>query len=310
MKTEDIAGKLEKLKKKKNAVILAHNYQRAEIQDIADFVGDSLGLSQSASRTDADIILFCGVDFMAQTASILNPDKKVLIPDIASICPMAQMLHPDTLLEAIKKNPDAEVMLYINTLAETKVYADCICTSANAPEMVNSMDTETVLFGPDKNLAYFVQQKTAKKVISVPKNGICPTHHHLITMDDLQIAKKKHPDAKIIVHPECIPEIQKKAQHIASTEGILRYCKASSDTEFLIGTEVGILHRLKKEISGKKFYPISERTICSEMKLHTLEKALAALDNERPVVRVEKKIADRARKPIERMLKVSEKLGK
>lgn len=310
MKTEDIARKLENLKKKKNAVILAHNYQRPEIQDTADFVGDSLGLSQSAAKTDADIILFCGVDFMAQTASILNPDKKVLIPDIASICPMAQMLHPETLLGAKKKNPEAEVVLYINTLAETKMHADCICTSANAPEIVNSMDAETVLFGPDKNLAYFVQQKTPKKVIGVPKNGLCPTHHHLITMADLRDAKKKHPDAKVIVHPECIPEIQKAAHHIASTEGILKYCKASDDTEFIIGTEVGILHRLNKEIPGKKFYPISERTICSEMKLHTLEKALAALESEKPVVRVEKKIADKARKPIERMLKVTEKMRK
>lgn len=295
---------IERLKDSKNAVILAHNYQRPEVQDIADFVGDSLELSQKATKTDADIIVFCGVDFMAETASILNPNKKVLIPDLGAICPMAQQLQTEDLLAAKRKYPNAETVLYINTLAEDKAHADCICTSANAPQIVNSMDSDLILFGPDNNLAHYVRQRTNKEIISIPEYGLCPTHHQ-ITVADLMEAREKHPDAKLVVHPECIPEIQEAADHIASTSGMVSHCKSSAGKEFLIGTEVGMLHRLEKEIPGKKFYPLSKYAVCPHMKMHTLEKVERALETEEPEITVRKGAADKARKAIERMLELS-----
>ncbi|MDD2778144.1 MAG: quinolinate synthase NadA [Methanocellales archaeon] len=295
---------IERLKDSKNAVILAHNYQRPEVQDIADFVGDSLELSQKATKTDADIIVFCGVDFMAETASILNPNKKVLIPDLGAICPMAQQLQIEDLLAAKRKYPDSETVLYINTLAEDKAHADSICTSANAAQIVNLMDSDLILFGPDNNLAHYVRQRTNKEIISIPEYGLCPTHHQ-ITVADLMEAREKHPDAKLVVHPECIPEIQEAADHIASTSGMVRHCKSSAGKEFLIGTEVGMLHRLEKEIPGKKFYPLSKYAVCPHMKMHTLEKVERALETEEPEVTVRKGVADKARKAIERMLELS-----
>ena len=295
---------IERLKDEKNAVILAHNYQRPEIQDIADFVGDSLELSQKATKIDADMIIFCGVDFMAETASILNPDKKVLIPDLGAICPMAQQLETEELLDAKRKYPDAEVVLYVNTLAEDKAYADCICTSANAAQIVDLMDSNLILFGPDSNLAHYVRQRTSKEIISIPEYGLCPTHHQ-ITVADLADVREKYPKAKLVVHPECIPEIQEAADHIASTSGIVRYCKASAEKEFLIGTEVGMLHRLEKEIPGKRFYPLSRYAVCPHMKMHTLEKVERALETEEPDITVRKGVADKAREAIERMLELS-----
>lgn len=295
---------IERLKDGKNAVILAHNYQRPEIQDIADFVGDSLELSQKAIKTDADMIIFCGVDFMAETASILNPGKKVLIPDLGAICPMAQQLETEELLDAKRKYPDAEVVLYINTLAEDKAHADCICTSANAAQIVDLMDSDLILFGPDSNLAHYVRHRTSKEIISIPEYGLCPTHHQ-ITVADLMDAREKHPEAKLVVHPECIPEIQESADHIASTSGIFRYCRASAEKEFLIGTEVGMLHRLEKEIPEKRFYPLSIYAVCPHMKMHTLEKVERALETGEPEITVRKGVADKARKAIERMLELS-----
>lgn len=292
------------LKTEKNAIILAHNYQRPEVQDIADFVGDSFELARKAAGTDAKLIVFCGVDFMAETAAILNPDKKVLIPDIGSNCPMAQQLPSEVLVKAKEENPDAEVVLYINTLAETKVYADCICTSANAPKIVNAMESDVVLFGPDHNLAYYTQNRSEKKIIPVPEYGLCPTHHQ-ITESDLLASKEEHPDAKVVVHPECVSEIQDLSDHLASTSGMVKYCKESDAKEFLIGTEVGLLYRLSKEIPGKKFYPLSKSAVCPQMKMHTLKKVVKALEEEGPEVLVAKSIAESARKPIERMLELS-----
>jgi len=294
------------LKKEKNAVILAHNYQVPEIQDVADFVGDSLELSRQATQTDADIILFCGVDFMAETAKILNPEKKVLVPDKDACCPMAEMLKLDYLKRLKRENPQAEVVMYVNTKAEAKAEADCVCTSANADKIVNLMDSDTVIFGPDKNLAYYVQRRTKKKLILAPPTGICITHN-LMTTADLIDAKEKHPDAVVVVHPESIPEIQEVADAIASTSGILRYCKASKAKEFIIGTENGMLYRLGKENPGKRFYPLSESAICANMKKNTLEKAYNALKSEKPEVTVPKDIAARAEKAIQRMLELSKK---
>jgi quinolinate synthase len=296
--------RIERLKRRKNAIILAHNYQRAEVQDIAEFVGDSLELARKAVDMSADVIIFCGVDFMAETAAILNPDKKIIIPDIGAICPMAQQLSADDLQVAKREHPDAEVVLYINTLAESKALADCICTSANAQEIVRAMDTSTVLFGPDHNLAYYAQNATSKRIISVPEYGLCPSHHQIV-IEDLMKAKGAHPGARIAVHPECIPEIQDNADYIASTSGMVKICKEVKDMEFLIGTEIGLLHRLKKELPEKKFYPISNTAVCPQMKLHTLEKIEEALMKEKPEVVVKKEIIDKARRPIERMLELS-----
>jgi quinolinate synthase len=297
--------RIERLKRRKNAIILAHNYQRAEVQDIAEFVGDSLELARKVVDMSADVIIFCGVDFMAETAAILNPDKKVIIPDIGAICPMAQQLPAEDLQVAKREHPDAEVVLYVNTLAESKALADCICTSANAQEIVRAMDTSTVLFGPDHNLAYYAQKATSKRIIPVPEYGLCPSHHQIV-IEDLMKAKEAHPGAKIAVHPECIPEVQDNADYIASTSGMVKICTEARDTEFLIGTEIGLLHRLKKELPEKKFYPISDTAVCPQMKLHTLEKIEKALEKEKPEVVVKKEIIDKARSPIERMLEISQ----
>ena len=295
--------RIERLKREKNAIILAHNYQRAEVQDIAEFVGDSLELARKAMATSSDIIIFCGVDFMAETAAIMNPDKKVIIPDKGAICPMAQQLPAEVLLAAKREHPDAEVVLYVNTLAETKALADCICTSANAQEIVKAMDTPTILFGPDRNLAYHAQKATSKKIIPVPEYGLCPSHHQIV-MTDLIKAKEAHPRAKIVVHPECIPEVQDSADYIASTSGMVKICREGEDGEFLIGTEVGLLHRLNKEAPGKKFYPISTTAVCPQMKMHTLENIEAALEKEKPEVFIKKRIINKARRAIERMLEI------
>ena len=297
--------RIEELKRRKNAIILAHNYQRAEVQDIADFVGDSLELARKAVDTTSDIILFCGVDFMAETAAILNPDKKVFIPDIGAICPMAQQLPVEDLRVAKREHPEAEVVLYVNTLAESKVFADCICTSANVQEIVAAMETSTILFGPDHNLAYHAQKATSKRIIPVPKHGLCPSHHQ-IALEDLLSAKELHPRAKIAVHPECIPEVQDRADYIASTSGMVKICNAVADTEFLVGTEIGLLHRLKKELPEKNFYPLSNTAVCPQMKIHTLAKIEAALERQKPEVVVKKEIRDKAMRPIDRMLEISQ----
>ncbi len=294
---------IERLKREKNAIILAHNYQRAEIQDIAEFVGDSLELARKAMDTASDIIIFCGVDFMAETAAIMNPDKKVIIPDKGAICPMAQQLPAEDLLAAKREHPEAEVVLYVNTLAESKALADCICTSANAQEIVKAMDASTILFGPDRNLAYHAQKATSKKIIPVPEYGLCPSHHQIV-MTDLIKAKAAHPRAKIVVHPECIPEVQDAADYIVSTSGMVKICKEGEDGEFLIGTEIGLLYRLKKEAAGKKFYPISTTAVCPQMKMHTLENIEAALELEKPEVFIKKELINKARKSIERMLEI------
>jgi len=303
---EKIVKEILKLKEDRNAIILAHNYQRPEVQDIADFVEDSYGLAKQAAKTKASVIVFCGVDFMAETASILNPDKKVLIPDLNAKCPLACMLSTEDLIKKKKEYPDAEVVLYINTHAIHKAYADCICTSSNAVKIVNSMNSDTVIFGPDMNLTHYVQKRTNKKLVQVPDNGLCPTHH-MISELEISLVKEKHPNAKLVVHPETTPDVQELADHIASTGGIVNYCKNSSDKEFIIGTENGIIHRLEKECPGKKFYPISPNVICKNMKFHTLEKVLDSLKNYQFEVKVPDEIAEKARKAINRMIEITEK---
>ncbi|RLI93976.1 MAG: quinolinate synthase [Candidatus Altiarchaeales archaeon] len=302
--SRELVSEINRLREEKNAIILAHNYQRPEIQDIADFVADSLALSIKARETDADVIVLCGVDFMAETAAIINPDKRVLLPDLSAKCPMAMMLSSDELLRYKEKYPEADVVLYINSSAETKAYADCICTSANSIKVVNSMDSDTVIFGPDRNLAYYVSERTDKRIIPVPEHGICPTHHQL-SMDDVATAMKRYPNAELVVHPETIPEVQEMANEIASTEGMVRYCRDSDAREFIIGTENGILYKLKVNIPEKKFYSCSELMICPSMKMITLQKLRDSLLEERYLIEVPENIALKARRSIERMLELS-----
>lgn len=292
---------IRKLKKDRNAVILAHNYQRPEVQDVADFIGDSYGLSRSAAETKADVIVFCGVDFMAETAKILNPDKVVLVPALEALCPMAMLLSSEHILEARRHYPGAEVVLYINTHAEQKALADCICTSGNAVKVINAMKSETVIFGPDVNLSYYVQKRSRKRIVSVPEKGVCQTHHQ-ITLKDVEKARREHPNARLVVHPEVPTEVQDVADHIASTEGIIEYCKKSSGREFIIGTENGILYRMRKEIPGKVFYKASEMALCPTMKTITLPKIIASLKSMQNRVELPEEIASKARRALQRML--------
>jgi len=292
------------LKKEKRALIMAHNYQRAEIQDIADYVGDSIGLCRRAmEERDARIIVFSAVDFMAESAAILNPDKRVFIPSLGARCPMAHMLLAEEVRMWKKRYPKVPVVLYVNTLAEAKAECDVCCTSANAVKVVNSLDVDTVLFGPDHNLAWNVQQRTGKKVIPIPRDGFCPTHV-LFLKEDILLLKREHPDAAVAVHPECIPDVQSIADFVGSTSQICRYAKESSAQKYIIGTEVGIIHRLKKENPGKTFIPAYYGAICPNMKLNTLERVYLSLKDERYLVTVPNSVASKARKALERMVAI------
>ena len=287
----DLTEKILKLKKEKKAVILAHNYQRPEIQDIADYIGDSIEISRKAvEEKDAEMIVCATVDFMAESAAILNPSKKVILPCLGARCPMAQMLTVDEIKRAKAFYPDAPVVLYVNTLASSKAYCDVSCTSANAVEVIKSLDAETILFGPDKNLAEYVSQQTGKTVIPIPENGFCPTHL-LFQPEDVKVLKMQHPNAMVMVHPECSAEMRKVADFIGSTSKMCRYAKESHAKDFIIGTEEGILHRLRKENPTKNFYVAYEGAICPNMKLTTLDRLYVSLKEEKHVVQVPETVA-------------------
>ena len=305
---DNIIQRINQLKEEKNAVILAHNYQPEEIQRIADFVGDSLELCIKAKETEADIIVFCGVDFMAETAKILNSDKKVLIPEIKDIeCPMAHQLPAEVVKKAKEKHPDAKVVVYVNTLAETKALADATCTSANADKVVNSLDCEKVLFGPDKNLAYFVSKRTDKEIIPIPEVGHCYVHKKL-TVEDVERVKEMFPNAELLVHPECNPGVQDLADHILSTSGMIRHVLNSDKKEFIIGTEIDLITRIKIELEkiGKEkvLIPLRKDAICDPMKRITLEKVERCLREERYEIILNEEIIKKSRVAIERMLSV------
>ncbi|MDP3981708.1 MAG: quinolinate synthase NadA [Chlamydiota bacterium] len=293
------------LKKERNAVILAHNYQIGEVQDIADFVGDSLGLSQQAAKTDAEVIVFCGVHFMAETASILCPQKTVLIPDLGAGCSLAEMVNPEAVIEWKKSHPNGVVVAYVNTSAAVKAESDYCCTSSNAVKVVESIPKDKeILFIPDFFLGHYVQQMTGRKMDLW--QGFC-TVHVRIREEEINALRIAHPDAVFLIHPECgcSTSLLKKDDVVASTEGILKYCSQSNAKEFIIATENGILHRLQKDYPDKKFYPAATNAICEYMKQITLENLADALDNMQYEVKVPKDIADRARIPIERMLEIS-----
>ncbi len=300
----NLTEKIQKLKEEKKAIILAHNYQRPEIQDIADYVGDSIEISRKAMQErTAETIVFCAVDFMAESAAILNPHKKVLLPSLGARCPMAQMLTVEEIRRQKTKHPNAPVVLYVNTLASAKAECDVCCTSANAVEVIQSLDADTVLFGPDRNLAEYVQEKTGKTLIPIPEYGFCPTHL-LFQPEDVKVLRLQHPDAVVMIHPECSSEMRKTADFIGSTSKMCRYANESSYTEFIVGTEEGLLHRLHKENPEKQFFLAYEGAICPNMKLTTLERLCASLKEDRHVVKVPEKIALKARKALERMFEV------
>jgi len=295
----EIVERISALKKERNAVILVHNYQLGDIQDIADFVGDSLELSQKAAETDADVIVFCGVHFMAETASILCPDKVVLLPDINSGCPMANMITAERLRAKRKEHPQAAVVCYINSSAEVKAESDICCTSANAIEVVESLGAREILFIPDQYLGHYVSARTGKDMILWP--GFCPTHVR-IRPERIRELRQECPQAKVVVHPECTPEVIGLADEVASTSGMCRYAQRDEVREMVVGTEIGLIHRLRKENPGKRFIPVSEQAICPNMKLTTLEKVLWSLEEMSPEVRVSQEVRPKAIAAVDRML--------
>jgi len=300
----ELTDKIKKLKKEKNAVILAHNYQLPEIHDIADFVGDSLGLSMSAAKTDAEIIVFCGVHFMAETAKILSPQKTVLLPDKNAGCPMADMINADDLKSLQDAHPKAVTLCYVNTSAAVKAQCDYCCTSANALKMVQNIlkKNEEIIFIPDKYLAQYVANQVGHKFITW--EGYCPTHARILP-ENIIGAKKLHPRAKVLAHPECKSQLTELADVVASTEKMCAYVQNTPDTEFIIATEIGIIHRMKKENPGKSFYPASDKATCPNMKRINLEKVLWSLEDLTYEITVPQDIMDKARLSIERMLQVT-----
>jgi len=296
-----ILDEILRLKEDRHAIILAHNYQPSDVQDIADLIGDSLELSRAAATMDGDVIVFCGVDFMAETAAIISPEKTVLLPAHDACCPMADMITADELKLVKSRHPDAAVVCYVNTTAEVKAESDICCTSSNAVKVVNSLKEDQIIFVPDRNLALYTQRFTKKEIL--PWEGFC-TVHDRITPDHVREAHILHPGAIILVHPECRPEVIDLADHVASTSGIIRFVCDSVEKEFIIGTEVGILHRLTRECPAKKCYPLSQAAICTNMKKTDLNKIRNALISLQPRIRVPEEIAHRARSAIERMLAV------
>jgi len=298
----EIEVKINELKKKRQAIILAHNYQLPEVQDVADFRGDSLELSRIAANTEAEVIVFCGVHFMAETASILCPKKKVIVPDINAGCPMANMITAAQLRKLKKEHPGATVVGYVNTSAEVKAELDICCTSTNAVAIINALkDKEEIIFVPDKYLADFVSRKTAKKLISW--NGFCPTHIKILP-EDIKREQKFHPQAKVMVHPECLPSVAALADAVLSTSQMAKFAQESDAKEIIVGTEVGLIYRLKKDNPEKEFYPASEAAVCPNMKRTTQEKILWALEELKEEVRVSEDIRRRAKNAIDMMLRI------
>lgn len=296
----NIAEKITKLKKEKNAIVLVHNYQRSEIQNIADSLGDSLGLAREAAKTDARIIVFCGVRFMAETAKILSPEKTVIIPRKDAGCPMADMITAEDLRILKEKYPGAKVVSYVNTNADVKAESDICCTSANAIKVVRNIKAEKIIFTPDKNLAAYCQRFTDKEII--PWNGYCYVHER-IREEEVRLAKEKFPDALLLVHPECNPSVIDLADEVLSTSGMLNFAKKSDKKRFLIGTEEGLIYRLKKENPGKEFYAAGTAKMCRNMKLTTLNDVYFSLKEERYAIELPAGIIESAQKALEAMLK-------
>jgi quinolinate synthase len=294
--------KIAELKKELRAVIVAHNYQRPEVQDIADFVGDSLELARQCVEVDAQTIVFCGVRFMAETAAILNPARTVLLSEGSAGCPLADMINIDDLRRWKQRYPKASVVSYVNSSAEVKAESDICCTSANGVKVVESVPNNDILFIPDQNLGHYISTQTKKNIILYP--GFCYVHHR-IKPEQVKLARRLHPDAKVLVHPECRPEVVALADAALSTSQMLRYAKASSHNSFIIGTEEGILHGLRKENPDKSFYLISNSQICTDMKKTTLETLAQTMELRQNRVTVPEEIRLKAKQAVDRMLAIS-----
>ncbi|KJF25620.1 quinolinate synthetase [Clostridium aceticum] len=293
---------IKRLKKEKNAIILAHNYQIPEVQEIADIVGDSLKLSQEAAKTNADIIVLSGVHFMAESVKILSPEKKVLLPVYDAGCPMADMIDVEQLREFKKRYPNIPVVCYVNSSAEVKGESDICCTSSNALKIVRSLESDKVLFIPDKNLgSYIAKQLPEKEIISW--EGFCITHHR-VKPEEIDTVKEKHPKALVLVHPECTPEVVEKADFVGSTSEIIQYATESENKTFVIGTEMGVLHKLRTNNPDKKFYLLSPALVCFNMKKTTLKDVYLALKNEEKEIIVEEEIRQKALKTLETMINI------
>lgn len=300
---ESLVKKIDKLKKERNAVILVHNYQIGEVQNIADYLGDSLGLSLQAAKTKADVIVFCGVHFMAETAAIISPHKKVIMPDVSAGCPMADMITPEELKIIKAKYPKAKVVTYVNTTAAVKAESDICCTSANAARVVDSIkDTDQIIFTPDKYLGHYTATKVKNKKF-IFWEGYCSIHVKILP-EHIKKQKDEHPKAEVMVHPECRPETIALADQVLSTGGMIKYAKESKAAELIVGTETGILYRLRKENPDKKFYAATELAVCPNMKKTNLEKVLWSLEDLKTEITIPKQIADRARSAIEKMLEI------
>ncbi len=298
-----ITEEIRQLKEEKNAVILAHYYVPDEVQEIADYIGDSYYLSKVAKDTDADIIVFCGVAFMGESAAILNPDKKVLMPDMLADCAMAHMVNLDKICEMREMYDDLAVVCYINSTAEIKTYSDVCVTSANAVKIVRNLPNENIFFIPDGNLGRYVAEQVPEKNV-VLNDGYCPIHAAM-TKEEVQKAKEQYPNAKFLVHPECTKDLLDEADYIGSTSGIINFVAADDGEEYIIGTEVGVFYELKKQNPDKKFYTLSPKQICTDMKFVTLEKVLEVLKNETNEMIVTEDMRLKALAPLERMLELA-----
>jgi len=302
MKNQNIISRINELKRELNAVILVHNYQIGEVQEIADFLGDSLGLSRKAAGTDAEVIVFCGVHFMAETAAILAPEKTVLIPDPDAGCPMADMITAAELRAVKAEHPGAVVVAYVNSTAEVKAETDICCTSANAAAVVESIARDReIIFVPDQYLGSFVMRTTGRELILYP--GYCPVHRKLLP-GAIEAAKKLHPGALVMVHPECTPEVIDLADEVLSTSGMERLSARSAYREFIVGTEVDMTTRLRRDNPGKRFYPASDLVVCPNMKKITLEKVLWALEEEKYEVIVPEEIRNKALRAVNAMVRI------
>ena len=299
---EQLIKQIEDLKAERDAVILAHNYQPGEIQDLADFTGDSLGLSIQAAQTDAAVIVFCGVQFMAETAAILSPEKTVLLPDKFAGCPMADMITAEQLRTLKQEHPDALVVCYVNSSAEVKAESDYCCTSANAVEIVHSLpEDKRIIFVPDQHLGQFVAERTDRNLVLWP--GYCTTHV-LITKDDIKTARAKYPDAIVMAHPECTEPVKDVSDELLSTGQMLKFAAKSGAKRFIIATEIGIIHALKKQNPETDFFPASDRAICPNMKKITLDKVISSLENMQYKITVPETISIKARMALDRMVEI------
>lgn len=302
--TRKLVERIKELKKEKNAIVLAHCYQNVEIDEVADYVGDSLQLSRLAAQTDADIIVFGGVYFMAETAKILSPDKKVLLPKMDAGCRMSDMVDLQQIREFKSMYPNVPVVCYVNSSADVKAEADICCTSANAVHVVESMKVPKILFAPDKYLGTYVANQLGNvEVVTYP--GYCPTHLAIL-VEDVEAMKQKYPNAKVLAHPECHQAVTKLADYIGSTTGIMKYAKESDAKEFIIVTEKGVVDRLSRDYKDKKFYLVSNKAVCPNMKKNTLDDILHILETEENEIFVEEEIAAKAKQAIERMIAINE----